>query len=167
MTLEGERLKISQPVSLKSEGKNGVRQLFTFTPPGQLFKIKLKGTTKNGNPFERISHNVIKSESLLVKVLFAKNDFTVPQGASTFLLFLVENYGNNEVIDVRLFGSLGTVQRVSRNSVFVRKRRKSSFTVTFSAKATAEKGITITIVVLVKGKSSGSKSTLSVPLLVV
>lgn len=167
MALDGNLLKTGKPVSLKSEDKAGIRHSFTFTPPGQLFKIKLKGKTKKGNSFERVCHNAIKSETLLIKVLYVKNDFAIPRGGSSFVIFTIENHGNSEIVEIRVFGSMGKVERISKTSVVIRKRRQSSFSVKYTSDATAVQGVTITIVASVKGKSSGSKSTLSIPLLVV
>ena len=167
ITLQGDVIKTSKPVSLTSKDKQGIRHSFKFYPPNQIFKIKLKGQTKKGNPFERICHSPIKPETLLVKILFARNDYTIPQGGTGYVIFTIENFGNNDVVDITSFGSLGTVERQSRKFSRVRKGRRSSFSVRFRGNAKATKGVTVTIVVSVKGRNSGSKSVMSVPLLVV
>ena len=158
---------MSRPVSLKSKDRKGIRHSFKFYPPNQIFKIKLKGRTKKGNSFERVSHSPIKPESLLVNVMFARNDYTISQGRTGYVIFMIENVGNDEVVDITSFGSLGTVERQSRAMSRIRKGRKTPFSVTFRGNTKAERGVTVTVVVSVKGRKSGSKSVMSVPLLVV
>ena len=167
VTLEGDVIKMSKPVSLTSKDKRGIRHSFKFYPPNQIFKIKLKGRTKKGNSFERICHTRIKPETLLVKVLFARNDYTISQGSTGYVIFTIENFGNDDVVDITSFGSLGTVERQSQAMRRVRKGRRTSFSVTFRGNPKATRGVTVTIVVSVKGRISGSKSVMSVPLLVV
>ena len=89
------------------------------------------------------------------------------QGNSGYVIFMIENFGNDEMVDIKAFGSLGTVERQSRKMGRVRKGRRTSFSVTFRGNSKATKGMTVTIVVSVKGRNSGSKAVMSVPLLVV
>ena len=167
VTLQGDVITTSRPVSLTSKDRKGIRYSFKFYPPNQVFKIKLKGRTKKGNSFERICHSPIKPESLVVKVLFARNDYTMSQGGTGYVIFMIENFGNDEVVDMTSFGSFGTVERQSRAMNRVRKGRQTTFSVTFRGNTKAVRGVTVTIVVSVKGRRSGSKSVMSVPLLVV
>lgn len=167
MDLCGDVITTTRSVSFTSKDKKGIRHSFKFFPPNQVFKIKLKGRTKKGHGFERISHSPIKPETLIVKVLFARNDYTLTQGGTGYVIFTIENYGESEVVDITSFGSMGTVERQSRNEARVRKGRKTSFSVSFRGKTKATTGVTVTIVVSVKGRNSGSKAVMSVPLLVV
>ncbi|XP_046850361.1 hemicentin-1-like isoform X1 [Xenia sp. Carnegie-2017] len=167
VTLYGDVITSTRPTSLSAKDSKGIRHLFKFHPPNQIFKIQLKGLTKKGNSFERISKTPVKAETLIVKVLYARNDFTLKHESTTYLIFSIENFGNNEVVDFKSFGNLGTVERQSRKFGLVRKGRKTSFVVTFRGKPKATPGMTMTVVVSVTGRSSGSVAKMSVPLLVV
>ncbi|XP_046850766.1 von Willebrand factor A domain-containing protein 7-like [Xenia sp. Carnegie-2017] len=167
VTLRGDVITTTRPTSLSAKDSKGIRHSFKFHPPNQIFKIKLKGLTKKGNSFERISHSPIKTETLIVKILFARNDFTLKQGNTCYIIFTVQNFGNNEVVDFKSLGNLGTVERQSRKFGRIRKGRKTSFAVTFRGKLKATPGMTVTVVVSVTGRSSGSVAKMSVPLLVV
>ena len=62
VTLEGEPLMAhSSGNTLKSEDTHGIRYLLEFPLPGEFFKIKIKGKTKDGNLFQRVCpHEPIK-----------------------------------------------------------------------------------------------------------
>ncbi|XP_046851457.1 von Willebrand factor A domain-containing protein 7-like [Xenia sp. Carnegie-2017] len=167
VTLGGDVITSTRPTSFSAKDSKGIRYSFKFHPPNQIFKIKLKGLTKKGNSFERISKTPVKAETLIVKVLYARNDFTLKHGSTTFLIFSIENFGNNEVVDFKSFGNLGTVKSQNRKFGLARKGRETSFAVTFRGKPKATPGMTVTVVVSVTGRSSGSVAKVSVPLLVV
>ena len=167
ISLQGDVITTSGPVSLTPKDNKGIRHSFKFHPPNQIFKIKLKGRTKMGNPFERICHSPIKPGTLLVKVLFARNDYTISQGRTGYVLFMIENFGNTEMVDIKSHASPGNVESQSRTLGRVRQGRRTSFSVSFRGNAKAIRGVTVTVVVSVKGRASGSKSVTSVPLLVV
>ena len=71
------------------------------------------------------------------------------------------------MVDFKCFGSLIVVERQSRRMGRALRGRRASFFVTFRGKAHVTKGETVTTVVSVKGRKSGSKSVISVPFLVV
>ncbi len=167
VTLEGDIITTSKPVSLTSKGLKGFRHSFKFYPPNHIFKIKLKGKTRKGNLFQRICHTPINPETLLLSVIFARNHYTVAMGRTSFVIFTVENFGNDELVDFKSFGNLATVKRQSRKVGRARKGRSASFSVSFTGNTKVTIGMTVTIVVSVKGRNSGSKSVMSVPFLVV
>ena len=167
MALEGDTITTNKSVSLTSRSNKGVRYSFKFHPPKEIFKIKLKGKTKKGNPFQRIGDKLIKRETLLVRIIFVRNHYTVAKGRTSYAVFTVENYGGDEVVDFKCFGSLIVVERQSRRMGRALRGRRASFFVTFRGKAHVTKGETVTTVVSVKGRKSGSKSVISVPFLVV
>ena len=167
VTLEGDTITTKKPISLTSKSRKGIRYSFKFYPPNEIFKIKLKGKTNKGNPFQRISIKPIRHETLFVQMIFARNHGTVPKGRTSYAVFAVENVGSDEVVDFKSFGTLGTVERLSRRMGRARKGRVASFAVTFRGSAEAAKGATVTIVVSVKGRKSGSKSVIPVQFLVV
>lgn len=83
------------------------------------------------------------------------------------MIFTIENFGDTEVVDIKAFANMGTIEKLSRKIARIRKGRRSSFSVKFRAIATATKGDTVTIVVLVKGRDSGSNAVTSVATMVV
>ena len=166
VTIFGQVLtKETQTCSLQRKDKIGIRQSLTFVLPLVVFNIKLTGKTKKGQQFERICHNSINSESLLIKILYAKNDYTVSSGKSTFIIFTVQNLGAAETVHFEATGSLGTTSVKGRKSR--RLRRRTSFTVIITTDKNTAKGITTTVVAWAKGGKSKSKASISVPLLVV
>lgn len=63
------------------------------------FKLKLKGTTQKGYPFERISQKIGSTTTAVAWVKYASNDQTLPLDRTTFIHFQVCNFGATEFFD--------------------------------------------------------------------
>lgn len=101
---------------------SGAHFMASFSLPGQPFKIKLKGNTRGGNPFERISRNLVKPKAGVLRTLRARNDFTLPVGRrSSVTLELYSALPTTELFTITARDSLGYFVSLTR-SVGVRAR---------------------------------------------
>ena len=66
---------------------------------GRPTKLKLKGTTQKGFPFERISHKIHKTTTAVLRGTYASNYYTLPLGRTTFIRFQLCNFGASETFD--------------------------------------------------------------------
>ena len=88
------------------------------------FKLKLKGTTQNGYPFERISRKTARPTTAVLRVKYASNLYTLPLGRTTFIHFLVCNSGATEMFHIEVLEDrLGYIVRRGRHRSS--KRRKA------------------------------------------
>lgn len=135
------------------------------TSTAQIFKLKLLGNTRSGTPFQRISRQVIKSSTTVLRVKSATNDYTLPLHRFTTIHFQLCKFG--KVVKFKLRRR----DRVERFNVTVVKdrmqylltRRVASKHVltnrcaTISVRATATRpedvGKTDTVFVMAKGES--------------
>jgi len=102
-------------------GTNSAHFSATFTPPSAPFKLKLMGMTKKGYSFERISHNVVYPSHVLIRDLYAKNEYTVPAGGGGFVMFVVYNTGATHIFDIKVKDRLKYVAHLRRTSITVRQ----------------------------------------------
>ena len=98
ITTEGNRIR---DVTLRLHSDR-VHFTASITPDSSMrsFKLKLKGTTQGGNPFERISHQTIKPTTAVLRTKYASNDYTLPLNRRTFIHFQLCNFGNTENFNV-------------------------------------------------------------------
>ena len=96
ITTEGTRMS---DVTLHTS--DNVHFTASITPSaGQPFKLKLRGTTRGGHTFERISRQTFKPTTAVLRVKHASNDYTLPLGRVTFVHFQLCNFGASEYFDV-------------------------------------------------------------------
>ena len=103
MSMDGRRLGRAAVIP---HGSSGAHFSAAFSPPSARFKLKLKGLTKKDNSFERISHNTVHPSHALIRVLYARNEYTIPAGGSGFVMFVVYNTGATEIFDIKFSNSL-------------------------------------------------------------
>lgn len=164
ITAEGARIS---DVSLQK--LNEVHFTASITPrSSQPFKLKIRGTTRGGNSFERISRQTIKPTTFVLRGKYASNDYTLPLGAVTFVHFQLCNFGASEYFDVTVVkDKMGYV--ISPN---VRPRRVIKgrcTTLSIRARATRSQDVekTDTVFIIAKGRTSKSVASQAVRLFVV
>lgn len=141
-------------VPLVPRGKGSAHFSASFTPPSSPFKLKLRGKTKRGYSLERSSRRIVHPSHALIRVLYAKNEFTVPAGGRGFVLFVVYNTGPTEKFDIKIKNTMGFVHNLRRSSILVRRGRKSYFSVTFRAGSAAKRGKAGEVLATIKGQTS-------------
>ena len=82
---------------------SGAHFTASFNPPAVPFTLKLKGMTKKGYKLERLSHNVVQPSLFIIRVLYVSNEYTIPAGGRTFVMFRVHNNGPNDIFDIRVY----------------------------------------------------------------
>ena len=136
------------------------------------FKLKLKGTTRGGFPFERISHQTIKPTTAVLRNKYASNDYTLPLGRITFVYFQLCNFGHTEyfkIVYVRdKMGYVISPKPGPRlNPKFVPKDRCVRISVQLEATRSKDVDKTDVLSIAIKGASTGVLLSQRVPLFVV
>ena len=164
MSLDERRLDTTTVIP---QGTSGAHFSASFTAPSVPFKLKLRGTTKKGNSFERNSHSTVHPSHLLIRVLYARDDYTIPAGGRGFVMFVVHNTGPTEVFDIKVKDRLKFVAHLRRNFITVRQGRTSFFSVTFNAPSSAARGENDEVLATITGRTSGKTAGHVVKLMVV
>ena len=138
---------------------SGAHFTASFNPPSVPFTLKLKGKTKKGYNFERLSHNVVQPSLFIIRVLYASNEYTIPAGGRTFVMFRVHNNGPPDSFDIRVKDNLNYFQYLRGSPVSVRKRSRGFFSFIMRAPASAPRGKGDEVVV--SATSRKSKKTVS------
>ncbi|XP_031568684.1 von Willebrand factor A domain-containing protein 7-like isoform X4 [Actinia tenebrosa] len=119
----------------------GVRYTATFTPPSRPFKLKIKGTTKRGNPFERISRSIVEPKHVQLRVLHSANDFTLRRGTSSTVTFHLYNSANvNKRVKINVKDRLGYARINGLKVRTIRRGRWAFFSVLFRTPMSAAIG---------------------------
>lgn len=153
VTTEGHHIR---DVTLQSRDNDHFTASMTPRAPARTFKLKLRGTTRGGNAFERISRQTVKPTTAVLRGKYASNDYTLPLNRVTFIHFQLCNYGPNDVFNVSVIKDrmryIVASPRLRLRSV----RKNRCVTIPFRAKATrvvdAEK--TDTVFLIAKGRIS-------------
>ena len=149
--MNGRRLGTA-PVTAR--GRSNAHFSASFDSPSVPFRLKLRGTTKKGNRFERYSRNIVHPSHALIRVLYARNEFTIPAGGSGYVLFVVHNTGPTEMFDIKITNRLKLVHHLRRSSFTVRRGRRSYISVTFKAPSSVEAGKGAEVLATVTGRTS-------------
>ncbi|KAK3730532.1 hypothetical protein QZH41_017239 [Actinostola sp. cb2023] len=164
ITKYGEHIR---DVSLTPDNQ-GMRYVATFTPPSRPFKLKIKGTTKAGNAFERISRNIIEPKHVLLRVFRSNKDFTLRRGqTSTVTFHLFNAAAANKVVNIQVKDRLGYVAALRRSTRTVRAGRWAFFGVSFATPSSAAVGVGDTVVASISVNNGAERSALPVQLIVV
>ena len=87
-------------VTLQQQSQSHFIARFNPKALARSFKLKLKGTTRSGYQFERISRQTVKPATAVLRGRYASNDFTLPLGRTTFIHFQLCNFGTTDTFDV-------------------------------------------------------------------
>ena len=139
------------------------------------FKLKLKGVTQNGYHFERISRKTARPTTAVLRVKYASNLYTLPLGRTTFIHFLVCNFGATEIFHIEVLKDrLGYIVRRGRlrnpkqrkAGKLVIKGRCVVFSVYAKSTRSEDVGKTDPIYFILKGQKSNVVISQTVHLLV-
>ena len=164
ITTEGTRIS---DVTLQKLGDDHFTA--SITPRSAIpFKLKLKGITLGGNPFERISRQTIKPTTAVLRRKYASNDHTLPVGRVTFVHFQLCNFGATEYFDVTVVKDrMGYIvnPRVKPKRVI----KGHCATLSIRARATRSQDVdkTDSVFLIAKGRTSGVVVSQALRLLVV
>ena len=139
---------------MSPRGASGAHFTSSFDPPSVPFTLKLKGKTTKGYYFERLSHNVVQPSPFIIRVLYARNEYTLPAGRSTSVTFTLHNNGMYQGFDIKVKDRLKYFRYLRRSTIFVPRRRRSFFTFIMRAPASAPRGKGDEVVVSVTGRKS-------------
>ena len=136
------------------------------------FKLKLKGTTRRGFPFERISRQTIKPTTAVLRNNYASNEYTLPLGRITFVYFQLCNFGQTDYFNiVYVHDKMGYVISPKPgprlNPKRVRKDRCVRISVQLEATRFQDVDKTDVLSITIKGTSTGVLLSQRVPLFVV
>ena len=135
--------------------------------PAQVFKLKLRGNTRSGSPFQRISRQIIEPSKVLLRVWSASNDYTLPHNGITFLHFQLCNYGVRERFQVTVKERLGYLVTPRMSRRIARTNSCPTLAVRARATRTEDIGKIDSIFVMVKGTKTGTIASSIVQLFVV
>lgn len=131
------------------------------------FKLKLKGTTQKGYPFERISQKIGSTTTAVAWVKYASNDQTLPLDRTTFIHFQVCNFGATEFFDCLVSkDKLDYLLRRRLSPIRAYKDRCRTIIVSARATRSEDVGKTDAVVIILKGRTSGTVLSETVHLLV-
>ena len=162
--MDGRRLGTANVIP---QGTSGAHFSASFTPPSVPFNLKLRGTTKKGYSFERNSHSTVHPSHVLIRVLYATNDYTIPVAGSGFVMFAVHNTGPTEVFDIKVKDRLNSRVHLPRNFITVHGGSTSFFSVILNAPSSAARGESDEVLATITGRTSGKTVGHVVKLMVV
>lgn len=160
---DGRRLRSTR---LQKVGRDGVHFSASFATPEVPFKMQIKGNTKRDVQFERSSQSTVEPNHVVVKVLYARNEFTAPKSGYEFAMFLIINSGATEEFDFKIKETVNFEVRTSANTTMVYQYRQAVISVRFFAKRSAVPGNAEDLLVTVTGKTSGVTASEIVSLMV-
>lgn len=138
-------------------------------PPSSVrsFRLKLRGTTQKGYAFERISQKIVNTTTAVAWVKYASNDQTLPLDRTTFIHLQVCNFGATEFFDcLVLKDKLGNLLRRRLSPIRAYKGRCRTIVVSARATRSEDVGKTDAVVIILKGRTSGTVLSETVQLLV-
>eukprot|EP00794_Sanderia_malayensis_P007841 gene7841-8690_t len=121
----------------------------TFKSFKESFKVRLRGATKEGYVFQRLSEKTVKAQPILVRSLYGDRDYTVIQGKKMLLIFEVLNRGKPATFLFDCICKLGTpILPFKKRRIWRRGYFRINY---FAPKGAQYKGVTDQLVVSVKG----------------
>ncbi|XP_067023629.1 hemicentin-2-like [Acropora muricata] len=149
------------------QSRDGVHFTTSVIPSARVFKLKLRGNTRSGTPFQRISSQIIEPTKVLLRVWSASNDYTLPHNGITFVHFLLCNHGHSERFQVTVRDRLGYLVTRRIGNRIARRNSCPILAVLARATRTEDIGKIESIFIMVKGTKSGTIASTIVQLFVV
>lgn len=158
--------KVLSTASVLPVGTSGAHFSATFSTPTVPFKLQLKGKTKKNFDFERNSQHTVTPSHVVVKVLYARNEFTVPKSGNEFTMFFAYNTGATEVFDFKVKSTSNFKAQSSRSSARIYRDRLAFFSARFTATPSAVRGAADRVLVTVTGRTTHVTASYLVSLMV-
>ena len=149
------------------QSRDGVHFTTSVIPSARVFKLKLRGNTRIGSPFQRISRQTIEPSKVLLRVWSASNDYTLPHNGTTFVHFQLCNHGDSERFQVTVKDRLGYVVTRRIGSRIARRNSCRVLAVRARATRTEDIGKIDSIFIVVNGTKTGTVASTIVQLFVV
>eukprot|EP00112_Aurelia_sp_Birch-Aquarium-sp1_P025683 Seg868.7 transcript_id=Seg868.7/GoldUCD/mRNA.D3Y31 product="hypothetical protein" protein_id=Seg868.7/GoldUCD/D3Y31 len=166
MQVVNSAFKPSLTVNLRQHGRSPGRYIGAFPTPSHDFKLILNGRTKENKPFKRLANGIVKPKSAVIHVFAAPRGFVLRRtGSSTILLFALHNFGASEHFHVRSKELKKYIYRQPKRIISI-AGRMALFSVALKAPSSAKKGQTHDVVVSVVGKTSGTRASMHVQMLI-
>lgn len=145
--------------NLNLSSNDNVHYEVSFTPPATAFKLKLLGVTQKGFAFERLSRRFIQPSTAFLRGRYASNDFTLPLNSLTLIQFEICNFGPSERFEVLVrkdwMNYVSQPSAGSQRPTLVGKGRCVALFLRARATRVADVHKTNTVILIVKGQSSG------------
>ena len=152
--------------SLRQVGGDGVHFSASFPTPAEAFSMQLKGKTKKNFQFERNSQSTVEPSHIVVKPLYARNEFTAPKSSYEFAMFFILNSGATEKFKFQIKETVNFKAEYSPSLITVYQNRHAVVRVRFTAKSAAVPGSVDQLLVSVTGETSKVTARNTVSLMV-
>ena len=140
--------------SLRQVGGDGVHFSASFPTPAEAFNMQLKGKTKKNFQFERNSQSTVEPSHVVVKLMYARNEFTAPKSSYEFAMFFILNSGATEKFKFQIKETVNFKAEYSASLITVYQNRYAVVRVRFIAKSSAVPGSVDQLFVTVTGETS-------------
>lgn len=167
LDIVGEGGEVLNTTSVRSVGAGGAHFSATFPTPTVPFKLQLKGKTKKNFDFERNSQHTVTPSHVVVKVLYARNEFTVPKSGNEFTMFFAYNTGPTEEFAFKVKNTSNIEAHYPKSMAHIYRDRMAFFTVRFTATPSAVRGAADRVLVSVTGQTTNVTASYPVSLMVV
>ena len=167
LNIVGEDGEVLNTTSVIPVGTSGAHFSATFSTPSVPFKLQLQGRTKGNFNFQRNSQSTVTPRHVVVKVLYARNEFTVPISGYEFTIFFAYNTGPTEVFDFKVRSTTNFEAQSSRSSARIYRDRMAFFSVRFTATPSAVRGAADRMLVTVTGRTTRVTASYLVSLMVI
>ena len=154
---------------LHKVGNSGMRFRARLKLSEGPYKLQLKGTTKTGHPFTRMTTKFEVAKPFRLRVVYARQ-YTLPVGKTSALILAIENHSTEKNFTFDVTDSFGYAQ-LDESNLLDRRRHlsptiffKLKFRVPHTDKANVNK--TNRVVIKAIGEHTGITSTLVTHLLV-
>ena len=151
---------------VKPVGTSGAHFSASFPTPTVPFKLQLRGKTRKNFDFERRSQSTVHPSHVVVRVLYARNEFTVPKSGYEFTIFSAYNTGATEVFDFKVKDTSPFKAQYSTSPVRINQDRLAFFSVRFTAITSAVPGTAENVLVTVTGQTTKVSASYVVSLMV-
>lgn len=158
--------KVINTAPVRAVGKSGTHFSATFATPSVPFKLQLRGKTRKNFDFERNSQSTVNPSHVVLRVLYARNEFTVPKSGYEFAVFFVYNTGAAEVFDFKVVNTAAVKAPLPIKPKIIKRNRLAFFTVSFTATSLAVPGATDNMLVTVTGRTTKVSDSYVVSLMV-
>ena len=128
--------------------------------------MQLKGKTKKNFQFERNSQSTVEPSHVVVKLMYARNEFTAPKSSYEFAMFLILNSGATEKFKFKIKETVNFKAAYSASPITIYNNGHAVVPVRFTAKSSAVPGSVDDLLVTVTGETSKVTATNIVSLMV-